>query len=170
MTGAGPGVDHLLVDGYNVIHLWDELRAATDLEGSRERLLDELSSFQGFTGAQVTVVFDSASPRFSPPRVDRGVHVIYAHRPTTADHVIEAMCRALSRQGAQVGVVTSDRTEGDLAFGMGCRHWTVPEFALEVARAKAEMARWASKARPGGRPAALRRWLERSIGPGSSDD
>jgi predicted RNA-binding protein with PIN domain len=44
-----------------------------------------------------------------------------------------------------VGVVTSDRMEGDLAFGMGCSHWTVAEFVEELARTRREMDRWGRK-------------------------
>ena len=124
-------MDHLLVDGYNVIHGWEELRSLASFEHSRHRLIDDLSNFQGFTGIQITVVFDSSVRAFSPSQMDRGIRVLYAHPPATADQVIEAMCRRLISQRTRVRVVTSDRMEGNLVFGMGCSHWTVTEFAEE---------------------------------------
>ena len=144
-------MDHLLVDGYNVIHGWEELRSLASFEHSRHRLIDDLSNFQGFTGIQITVVFDSSVRTFSPSQMDRGIRVLYAHPPATADQVIEAMCRRLISQGTRVGVVTSDRMEGNLVFGMGCSHWTVTEFAEELARARKEMDRWALERGPRGR-------------------
>jgi predicted RNA-binding protein with PIN domain len=141
-------MDHLLVDGYNVIHGWEELRSSANLEHSRHRLIDDLSNYQGFTGIQVTVVFDSSDSAFSPPHRDRGVTVLYASHPATADQVIEAMCQKLISQGAQVGVVTSDRLEANLTFGMGCSHWTVVEFAEELSRMRREMKRWARRGSP----------------------
>lgn len=142
-------MDHLLVDGYNVIHGWEELRSSANLEHSRHRLIDDLSNYHGFTGIQITVVFDSSDRTFSPPHRDRGITVLFSSPPATADQVIEAMCQRLISQGAQVGVVTSDRLEANLTFGMGCSHWTVVEFAEELARTRREMKRWARRGSPG---------------------
>ena len=152
-------MDQLLVDGYNVIYGWEELRSLASLEHARHRLIDDLASFQAFTGIRITVVFDSSQEQPPTSKVDRGVRVIYAPPPVDADGVIEALARGLVSQGAEVGVVTSDRLEGDLAFGMRCLHWTVARFAEELARARREMGRWTMEAGPAGRRASLRSHL-----------
>lgn len=43
--------DHyLLVDGYNVIHAWEDLKelAAVNLDGARTKLMDIMSNYQGY--------------------------------------------------------------------------------------------------------------------------
>ena len=57
---AEPGRETLIVDGYNVIFAWDELKtlAREDLAQARERLMDTLSNYAGFTKAELVLVFD----------------------------------------------------------------------------------------------------------------
>ena len=52
--------EFLLVDGYNIIHAWDELKELCEisLESARQRLIDILSNYQGFKSITVIVVFD----------------------------------------------------------------------------------------------------------------
>ena len=74
MRNAAPGADEteraelfhprrerVIVDGYNVIFAWDELRALADsghIDAARERLMDALSNYAAFTRREVVVVFD----------------------------------------------------------------------------------------------------------------
>ncbi|MCQ8200452.1 NYN domain-containing protein, partial [Vibrio parahaemolyticus] len=52
---------YLLVDGYNVIFAWDDLRelAETNIDGAKGKLLDILCNYQGIVRCQVIVVFDA---------------------------------------------------------------------------------------------------------------
>ena len=44
--------DYLIVDGYNIINAWDELKeiAISDLEHAREKLIDAIIEYAEFTG------------------------------------------------------------------------------------------------------------------------
>ena len=51
----------VLVDGYNIIFAWDELKelAKDNIDGARDKLLDIMSNYQGYKGCTVIVVFDA---------------------------------------------------------------------------------------------------------------
>lgn len=49
----------MLVDGYNIIHAWDELRELMEdvsLESARVKLIDTLSNYKGVQKATIIVV------------------------------------------------------------------------------------------------------------------
>ena len=53
--------EFLLVDGYNIIHAWDELKELVEdvsLESARQRLMDILSNYKGTSKATIILVFD----------------------------------------------------------------------------------------------------------------
>ncbi|MCL2616429.1 MAG: NYN domain-containing protein [Defluviitaleaceae bacterium] len=131
--------EHILVDGYNTIFAWDELRELADhsLADARDKLLDTLADYQGATGHDVTVVFDAhkvkdGSGAFSALA---GVSVVYTKEGETADNLIESLAAALSRE-AVVRVVTSDYVEQIVSFGRGAFRMSTQEFAREVAATK----------------------------------
>ena len=91
-----------MVDGYNIIFAWDELKAIAqyNLDAARQRLMDSLENYQGFRTCQVILVFDAY-------RVPRGVgevvhyhniHVVYTKEAETADAYIEKATYELSRK------------------------------------------------------------------------
>ena len=51
----------LLVDGYNIIGAWPELRVLKekDLSAARDRLIEILAEYKAYTGYKVVVVFDA---------------------------------------------------------------------------------------------------------------
>jgi len=53
--------EYLLVDGYNIIHAWPELKelADEDMESARIKLLDILSNYQGIRKCRIMIVFDA---------------------------------------------------------------------------------------------------------------
>jgi predicted RNA-binding protein with PIN domain len=116
-------VERLVVDGYNVIHAWDELRELMNvsLEAARDSLIARLAVYRLVRGAEVTVVFDA---RRSPEDRDdvqeiEGVRVIFARRSRSADHAIERIAYLARESGDPVLVATSDRLHRDLVRGMG---------------------------------------------------
>ena len=54
-------MDILLVDGYNIIGAWPELNELKhkDLAAARDRLVEQMAEYQGYTGYRVIVVFDA---------------------------------------------------------------------------------------------------------------
>ena len=87
------GEEYLLVDGYNIIHAWDDLKrlAAQDLDGARLRLMDILSNYQGWRKCHVILVFDAYRVKGNPGSVEKyhNIHVVYTKEAETADMYID---------------------------------------------------------------------------------
>ena len=130
-----PKKQYLIVDGYNVIFAWDELKelARDNLDAARSRLLDILSNYRGFTGSELVLVFDAyrvsggAGAKF-----DRhGVHVVYTKENETGDAYIERLVHDIGRNFA-VRVVTSDALIQLSALRSGVLRVSAREFYGEV--------------------------------------
>lgn len=138
-------MERLVVDGYNVIHAWEDLRGllSVSLERARERLVERLAILAAIGDAKVTVVFDAhrtASSRNSQEAVD-GVRVLYTRRGHTADHEIERQAYLAARAGEPLIVATSDGFHRDMLRGMGAAVIDVLELRRQVEVAEAELAR-----------------------------
>ena len=125
----------VLVDGYNLIHAWPELAelAKTDFGASRDRLIEILCNYQGFTQAQVIVVFDAYRVRGgtgSRERV-RNIDVIYTKEAETADMYIERVTHEIAKEN-DVRVVTSDGLEQMIILGHGATRTSSREFVEEI--------------------------------------
>ena len=145
----------LIVDGYNIIHGWPELKAALGkgpLEEARRLLLVRLSEYSSVTGVQVTVVFDG--PRrpnlpTAPAEIVDGVRVHFSGRSGSADHLIERLAYEATRvdgPGA-VRVATSDRLQRDVVSAMGCATVDARSLEAEVMAALVATARDATRLR-----------------------
>ncbi|MCC8047266.1 MAG: TetM/TetW/TetO/TetS family tetracycline resistance ribosomal protection protein [Clostridiales bacterium] len=112
----------LLVDGYNIIFAWDELKelAKTNLESARTRLLDLMCNYQGYKDNYLIVVFDAYRVAGHNTEVFRyhNIHVVYTKEAETADQYIEKTARQIRRQ-YHVTVATSDALEQIIIFGAG---------------------------------------------------
>ena len=84
-------MDILLVDGYNIIGAWKELRALkTDkLIDARDRLIEMMAEYKAYSGWKVIVVFDAhlvpgiekkrnnmMSKSFSPEKMKRRMNAL----------------------------------------------------------------------------------------------
>jgi predicted RNA-binding protein with PIN domain len=139
-------VERVIVDGYNVVHAWPELkRLLTDasLEAARDRLIQRLSVFGMVVGADVTVVFDAhhSTARTNSEKTVDGVRVIFTRKGHSADHVIERMAYEASEAGDVITVATSDRFQRDLVRGMGGAVISALELERRVVDAEAELGR-----------------------------
>ena len=130
-----PGPEYLLVDGYNIIFSWDELRALaeTGLDLARNRLIDILRSYQGVRQHPVIVVFDAYKVKDNPGSVERlgGLSVVYTKEAETADMYIERVTSTLGRQH-RVRVATSDVLEQVIILGHNTLRVTAEAFQEEV--------------------------------------
>ena len=112
---------YLLVDGYNIIHAWSELKsllegqnASSDrqsllLESARYKLLDMMSEYKAMKGTEVIVVFDAYNVRghFTEKMDYLGVHVVYTKEAETADQYI-ARFTVENAKNLDITVATSD--------------------------------------------------------------
>ncbi len=129
------GEEILIVDGYNTIFAWDELKelAAEDLGASREKLLDVLSNYGTYLGKNIMVVFDAyRRPRGTEISENRGnVTVVYTKEDETADQFIErTVLENASKK--RITVATSDRLEQMAVFGQGAMRMSSRELIADI--------------------------------------
>ena len=131
-NGAQP---YLIVDGYNVIFAWDELKelARINLDGAREAFLEALGNYQGYKKMGIMVVFDGYRVPGNPGTRQRygDVEVVFTKEAETADRFIEKMTYELAWQ-YKIMVVTSDRLVQMAAMGDGAARMSAREFYQEV--------------------------------------
>ncbi|NIK12915.1 NYN domain-containing protein [Alkalibacillus almallahensis] len=125
----------LVVDGYNIIGDWDELKSLSerDLEQARSRLIEMLAEYQAYTGHRVIVVFDAYYVR----GVERfyntlQVEVIFTREKETADDKIERLVKELMNVKTKVYVATSDYAEQWTIFARGALRKSARELAIEI--------------------------------------
>ena len=130
---AGP--EYLLVDGYNIIFAWDELKdvARDSLDMARTKLIHMLSSYQGFLGTPVIIVFDAYKVKGNPGSVERmgDLSIVYTKEAETADSYIEKVTHELAKQH-RVRVATSDGLEQVIILGAGALRVSARSFHEEV--------------------------------------
>ena len=126
---------YLIIDGYNVVFAWEELKAlaAVNIDSAREAFLDVLGNYQGYKKMNVLVVFDGYKVAGGPGSVvDMGdLKVVYTKEAETADRFIEKTVYEMGRK-YDVTVVTSDRMVQMAAMGDGARRLSSREFYNEV--------------------------------------
>ncbi|MFD0675026.1 NYN domain-containing protein [Cohnella sp. GCM10027633] len=135
--------DVLLVDGYNIIGAWPDLAALKHekLENARDRLLEMLADYQGFSGVNVIVVFDAyhvAGGTGSDFR-HRKLRVVFTRERETADECIERLVGEWISVRRDVYVATSDSTEQHVAFGKGALRVTARELRLAVDQSRSDI-------------------------------
>ncbi|NLV17306.1 MAG: NYN domain-containing protein [Syntrophomonadaceae bacterium] len=123
-----------IVDGYNIIYNWPELKLLSEesLEQAREQLVLMLNTFADFTGYEIRVVFDAhkvKKGKGSKKKVGK-VLVVFTRYGLTADELIEKMIN--KETDLQVYVVTADETEQWVTFGRGAYRMTPSEFLKEL--------------------------------------
>lgn len=104
----------LIVDGYNMIFSWDELKeeARQDLAAAREKLIAMLEEYSFHFNGRIMLVFDAYLVKDSIGSSMHADHleIIYTRCGETADSYIEGRIEQLSRK-YQVTVATSDQLE-----------------------------------------------------------
>ena len=114
--------EYLLVDGYNIIFAWEDLKALSEinLESARGKLMDVLSNLQGALGCTLILVFDAYRVEGGTREIFRyhNIHVVYTKEAETADQYIEKTVHELGRK-YQVTVATSDGLEQVIIMGQG---------------------------------------------------
>lgn len=117
-----PVQEYLLVDGYNVIFAWDDLKelAQDNIEAARNKLMDILSNYQGFKKCIVILVFDAYKVDGYALEIQKyhNIHVVYTKEAETADQYIEKVVHHIGKK-YHVTVVTSDGVEQVVTLGQG---------------------------------------------------
>jgi uncharacterized protein len=128
-------MDILLVDGYNIIGAWPELNELKkkDLAAARDRLVEQMAEYQGYTGYRVIVVFDAYYVQGIARKYNNyKVEVLFTRENETADERIEKLAIELGNIKTQIHVATSDFTEQWAIFGQGALRKSARELLTEI--------------------------------------
>lgn len=140
----GKRKEYLLVDGYNIIFAWEDLRelAETNIDGARGKLMDILANYQGVKKCTVILVFDAYKLEGFPGEVQKyhNIYVVYTKEAETADQYIEKTAHEIGRK-YHVTVATSDGTEQVIIRGQGCSLLSAKEFREEIELMNQELRR-----------------------------
>ena len=133
------GPEYLLVDGYNVIFSWDNLKKLADssIDGARNALINILCNYQGYKRCEVIVVFDAYKVKGNHREIEKvnNITVVYTKEAETADMYIEKASLDLAKKH-KVRVVTSDALEQVIILGNGALRVSSREFQAEVKSAE----------------------------------
>lgn len=125
------GPDYLLVDGYNIIFAWDELKkiAEENLDAARGELINMMCNYQGFSGCELILVFDAYKVKGKFREIERylNINIVYTKESETADTYIERVSHELSKNH-RVRVATSDGIEQMIILGNGAMRISASEF------------------------------------------
>jgi len=134
-----PDVNYLLVDGYNIIFAWEELKmlAQSDIAAARGKLMDILCNYQGFHKCELILVFDAYRVANHKTEVldYHNIHVVYTKEAETADQYIEKFAHENGKK-YRITVATSDGLEQIIIRGAGCRLLSARDFEADVKRSE----------------------------------
>ena len=137
---AGP--EYLLVDGYNLIFAWEDLRelARVNVDAARQKLMDELCNYQGYKKCEVTLVFDAYRVPRGVREVTRyhNIHVVYTQEAETADAYIAKASDEIGKH-YRVRVATSDYAEQLIILGHGALRISASAFREELEQVKQQI-------------------------------
>ena len=136
--------EYLLVDGYNIIFAWPELRELSkiNLDSARDKLMDILCNYQGYQGCRLILVYDAYKVKGNPGSTMKyhNIEVVYTKEAETADQYIERTTHELGAkpQKYRVTVATSDALEQMIIWGNGATRMSALGLKAAVEAAGAE--------------------------------
>lgn len=130
---------YLLVDGYNIIFAWPELKtlAENNIDAARGKLADELCDYQGMMGCHLILVFDAYKVKGNIGKALQyhNIQIVYTKEAETADQYIEKAAHVMGRD-KDVTVATSDGLEQLIVWGQGCKLMSARQLKEELQRVK----------------------------------
>ena len=148
--------EYLLVDGYNIIHAWKDLKKLMEVSllHAREKLLDTLSDYQGYRNINIIVVFDAHLVKGNVGSEEKrgNITVVYTKEAETADSYIERTTNAIVSNGKRISkyehwdkrydkirVATSDKQEQMIILGQGAIRIPAERLKQEIIETKKEI-------------------------------
>lgn len=134
--------EYLLVDGYNIIFSWNELRELADknIDAARLELIDIMSDYRAGIDADLILVFDAYKVKGAKGSVERyhNIHVVYTREAETADQYIEKTVHSIGRR-YHVTVATSDGLEQVIILGQGGTRMSAADLKESVKNVRISM-------------------------------
>lgn len=124
----------VVVDGYNIIGAWEELKQLKDKDigQARDRLIEMMAEYQSYSGHRVIIVFDAYYVKGIESKLKEfNVEIIYTKEKETADECIEKLIKKLKNVKTQVYVATSDYAEQQTIFAQGAMRKSARELYIE---------------------------------------
>lgn len=125
----------LIVDGYNMIYDWPELRdlSRQSLQAARERLIDLVVNYQGYKGWSLILVFDGwkRNDNAGSSRRRGSSTIVYTPTGVSADSYIEKKVHDLKGKFRCI-VVTSDGLIQNSILGSGASRMSARELENRV--------------------------------------
>ncbi|MBO8165249.1 MAG: NYN domain-containing protein [Brevibacillus sp.] len=126
----------LIVDGYNIIGAWPELRALKEqerMDEARDLLISKLADYQSYAGVKVIVVFDAYTiPGLGRKQQQYAIEIYYTKEKETADEKIEKLVHEYWDKNRQIYVATSDFTSQWVIFGQGALRKSARELQMDI--------------------------------------
>ncbi|MBH0328570.1 hypothetical protein ABH14_01920 [Brevibacillus brevis] len=139
----------LIVDGYNIIGAWPDLRLLKDqerMDEARDQLIAKMAEYQSYTGVKVIIVFDAYNvPGIGRQMEDFQVEVYFTKKKETADEKIEQLVSQFHNKNRQIYVATSDYTSQRVIFGQGALRKSARELLLDMENAGKEIKKQVEK-------------------------
>jgi small GTP-binding protein len=146
--------EYLLVDGYNIIFSWEELKelAMENMDAARHKLMDLLCNYQGFKKCILILVFDAYKVKGNVGEIQEyhNIHVVYTKEAETADEYIEKVTHELAGRH-HVTVATSDALEQMIILGQGAVRLSAADLKEEILRTNNQIRRDYLDRQPSGR-------------------
>lgn len=138
--------EHLLIDGYNILHAWPAMRSLLRArrDAAAARLLEVVRVVHDFEGWALTLVFDGQGDALTIEHPDDGntaLTVVYAPRGVTADGIIERLL-ARTPQAEDWVVATGDHAIAQTALANGARAIGPAELQTWIEAVEARQTRW----------------------------
>ena len=129
----------MLVDGYNIIHAWPELQdlMQVNMGSARDRLIREMSDYQGYIGGTLILVFDAYKVKGNPGTVENAgnIFVVYTKEAETADQYIEKTVHQMASK-YRITVATSDGLEQMIIWGDGASRMSAAGLKADLEQQK----------------------------------
>ncbi len=133
------GKAYFLVDGYNIIFSWDDLRelASVNMDAARDKLIELMQDYQGYLGETLILVFDAYRVKGGRGEVQKNnnIYVVYTREAETADAYIEKTVHELGHRH-RVTVASSDGLEQVIILGEGAVRMSARELRSEIVQRK----------------------------------
>ena len=130
-----PGEEYLIVDGYNIIFAWEDLKELSriNIDSARDALKDVLSDYQGYKGCHLLLVFDAYKVKGNAGKREsfHNIEVVYTKQDETADAFIEKTVFGI-RDRYKVTVATSDGLEQQTVMSLGALRMSARELKEHI--------------------------------------
>lgn len=143
--------EYLLVDGYNIIFAWEELRRLSEksIDAARDKLINMLCNYQGVRKMELILVFDAYKVAGGKGSITKegNIYVVYTKEAETADAYIERTTHELRKQH-YVKVATGDGLEQIIIMSSGALRMSARDLYEDIKSVNKGITEYIDTSRP----------------------